>query len=302
MDRNWIHKSRDRVFRAGNLYKAGVIDFLDFAFSKVPTRGKITCSCVYCINQWSGTRDEVFEYLIVDGIMSGYTLWSFHGEVASSNTTTIESPVVDEEDDHIVNMHDILQDAFPGQELEGASVCDTSGHTDRIGDDSEKYHRLMQEAKKALYPRCKEFTKLSCTIALCNWSNKSFTMLLTLLKKALPQDNTVPNSFYGTKKLLKDLGLSYNKIDACPNDCMLYWNDASNEKSCGKCDESRYKSNNKTPLKTLRHFPLIPKLQRLYKSSVTSLDMRWHKEGRTNDGKIRHPADSKAWKDFDRRH
>lgn len=30
--------------------------------------------------------------------------------------------------------------------------------------------------------------------------------------------------------------------------------------------------------------------------------MRWHEEGRTEDGLFRHPADSPAWKDFDNRH
>jgi len=30
--------------------------------------------------------------------------------------------------------------------------------------------------------------------------------------------------------------------------------------------------------------------------------MRWHEEGRVRDGKLRHPADGEAWKDFDDRH
>ncbi|XP_043694245.1 uncharacterized protein LOC122644951 [Telopea speciosissima] len=240
--------------------------------------------------------------------MTGYTIWSFHGDDISSNTTVTENVTVDEEDEDIVNMHDILQDAFPGQTFEGVGVGTTSGHTDEIRDDSQKLHRLMQEAEKALYPECNEFTKLSFTVALyhikclCNWSDKSFSMLLDLLKKALPQGNTLPNSLYEAKKMVKDLGLSYNKIDACPNDCMLYWKDASNEKSCRICGASRYESKSKVPEKTLRHFPLIPRVQRLYRSSVTSSDMRWHKDGRIDDGKIRHPADAEAWKDFDRQH
>ena len=30
--------------------------------------------------------------------------------------------------------------------------------------------------------------------------------------------------------------------------------------------------------------------------------MRWHDEGRTKDGKIRHPADAECWKDLDARY
>jgi Transposase family tnp2 len=31
-------------------------------------------------------------------------------------------------------------------------------------------------------------------------------------------------------------------------------------------------------------------------------NMRWHGEGRNNDGVLRHPADALAWKDFDIKH
>lgn len=31
------------------------------------------------------------------------------------------------------------------------------------------------------------------------------------------------NSIVVAKKLTKELGLGYEKIDACPNDCMIYW-------------------------------------------------------------------------------
>ncbi|GMI94850.1 hypothetical protein HRI_003154300 [Hibiscus trionum] len=30
------------------------------------------------------------------------------------------------------------------------------------------------------------------------------------------------------KKMIKDLGLGYEKINSCPNDCMLYWGDRKN--------------------------------------------------------------------------
>jgi hypothetical protein len=34
-------------------------------------------------------------------------------------------------------------------------------------------------------------------------------------------------------------------------------------------------------------------------SSKTADDMRWHAVANSNDGKLRHPRDSKAWKSFD---
>lgn len=34
----------------------------------------------------------------------------------------------------------------------------------------------------------------------------------------------------------------------------------------------------------------------------TAKEMRWHKEERVDDGVLRHPADSMAWKAFDERY
>ena len=52
-------------------------------------------------------------------------------------------------------------------------------------------------------------------------------------------------------------------------------------------------------MKVLQHFSLIPRLQRLFMSSKTMEIMRWHEMEYLKDGKLRHPADSQAWKDFD---
>ena len=52
--------------------------------------------------------------------------------------------------------------------------------------------------------------------------------------------------------------------------------------------------------KVLRYFPLTPRLKRLYGCRHTVKEMRWHYTDRLNEkGVFRHPADGKAWKDFD---
>ncbi|XP_058076376.1 uncharacterized protein LOC131224956 [Magnolia sinica] len=141
-------------------------------------------------------------------------------------------------------------------------------------------------------------------------------MLLELLKEALPEGEMLPKSFYEMKKIIGELGLKYNKIDACPNDCMLYWKETINEQSCAICGTSRWKmvehqsddegssfaKDRKIPTKILRHFPLKPRLQRLFMSSKTASSMKWHEVGRTDDGILRHPSDSPAWKTFDHNH
>ncbi|KAH0781568.1 hypothetical protein KY290_001166 [Solanum tuberosum] len=97
----------------------------------------------------------------------------------------------------------------------------------------------------------------------------------------LPDGANLPNSYYEAKKIIQELRLSYNKIDACTNDCMLYWKEDSLLDSCKVCDASRWKINahsgetknkkcKKIALKSLRYFPLKPRLQRLFMSTNTS--------------------------------
>ncbi|XP_071905980.1 uncharacterized protein [Coffea arabica] len=51
------------------------------------------------------------------------------------------------------------------------------------------------------------------------------------------------------------------------------------------------------------YFPLKARLQRLFMSSKTAEDMRWHEEKRVKEeGIMRDPADSIAWKDFDKQY
>ncbi|KAL3838469.1 hypothetical protein ACJIZ3_023060 [Penstemon smallii] len=139
-------------------------------------------------------------------------------------------------------------------------------------------------------------------------------MLLEVLRKALPSGKTLPQSYYEAKKIIKNLGLHYKKIHACVNDCILYRKEYEKEEQCPKCFSPRYKFNevysstigrkkgSKIPQKILRYFPLKPRLQRLFISKKTALDMRWHKERRVDDGILRHPADAEEWKEFDKLH
>ncbi|XP_073117096.1 uncharacterized protein [Elaeis guineensis] len=170
------------------------------------------------------------------------------------------------------------------------------------------FYRLLKDADKNLYPGCDKISKLSFAVKLLhlkcsnNWSDTSMDKLLKVFKEVLPNGALVPNSFYEAKKLIQDLGLEHIKIDACLNDCVIYWREHANAIVCPVCNLSRWKYQGRTrniPHKILHYFPLKPRLQRLYMSKITAKDMRWHEKKRINDGILRHPADSFAWKSFD---
>ena len=100
------------------------------------------------------------------------------------------------------------------------------------------FERLLENAEKPLYPSCKNFTKLSALVKLYNlkgrygWSDKSFSKLLSLLGDMLPVNNELPLSMYEAKKTLNALGMEYEKIHACPNNCILFRNELKNASSC----------------------------------------------------------------------
>lgn len=96
--------------------------------------------------------------------------------------------------------------------------------------------------------------------------------------------------------------------------CQLYRKDKANDDFCSKCGTSRWKNKEDkttltkkerrraTPRKVLRYFPIKPRLKRLFMHKESATAVRWHDEGRTKDDALRHPADSKAWKDIDSRY
>jgi len=137
-------------------------------------------------------------------------------------------------------------------------------------------------------------------------SNKAFNMVIDLIKRALPDGETLPRSYYEATQLRRDLGFSYERIHACKNDCVLFWKNHADKEECPICKTSRWATvkgkGKKISHKVLRYFPIKPRLQRLFMSKDIAKDMRWHKDGRQDDGNLRHPTDSILWKEFDKEH
>ncbi|XP_020080549.1 uncharacterized protein LOC109704193 [Ananas comosus] len=187
-----------------------------------------------------------------------------------------------------------------------------------LNSEAENFFSLLRDADQNLWPGC-ELTKLSLIVLLFHtkctnkWSNKSFNDLLGILQLAIPNGKCLPKTFVEAKKVIKTLGLGYEKIHACQNNCQLYWKDKANDDNCSICGASRWRmirghssstrrKKKGIPAKVLRYFPLKPRLKRLFMSKQAATLMRWHEEERIKDGALRHPTDSEAWKSFDSKH
>ncbi|XP_027182187.1 uncharacterized protein LOC113780602 [Coffea eugenioides] len=260
------------------------------------------------------TKMEAYDHLKVVGFIKGYNNWIAHRELSNYNEATSNSENTSTGVSNGTNdMQDLVHDVF--------EIPHGTNELNREGDipvsEAEKFYKLIDDSQQDLYRGCKNFSKLSFIIRLLHlkclgkMSNKIFNMLVELLREAFPEAMTnLPSSYYEAEKLMNTLGLGYEKIDACPNDCSLYWGSAEKRTSCETCNELRWVASEndptgekrKIPQKVLWHFPLKPRLQRLFMSSKIASQMRWHEEKRTKDGCMRHPADSPAWQTFDHLH
>ena len=165
-------------------------------------------------------------------ICTFYTNWIWHGELPDNPTLSHTEAIDVDMGCRIEEMiRDLGQDGF------------RQAH-------APLYDKIENDSKTPVYSGCTTFTRLSAVLALVNlkarfgWSDKSFTELLVLLKKLLPEDNTLPKSQYEAKKILCPVGMEYQKIHACPNDCILYRNKYAEMRTCPTCGVSCYKVNN----------------------------------------------------------
>ncbi|GKC37636.1 CACTA transposable element [Tanacetum coccineum] len=290
--------------------------FLDglFAFIKRcepllhPITQKIRCPCSRCCNRDDKpvTLDILEAHLSNHGFDKHYTTWKYHGEPLPLPPPVPHSP------EHI-DMDAFFEDISannvptPPTQTTGPQPAQTTGP-------NNEFEELLSRSTQKLYPSCDmttlEFTtEISHVKAFHKITDAGFNKILALLQKACPPSKgyNFPSSYYEIKKTYKKIGLGYESIHACINDCFLFWGSEDNLKrpDCPVCKASRYKDPKKTKgklvaNKIVRYFPLKPRLQRMFNTKHIAKWMTWHATGQSKEkGKMNHPCDSKAWKYFD---
>ncbi|XP_024023057.1 uncharacterized protein LOC112092090 [Morus notabilis] len=315
MDKSWIYVTN----RISETYMDGVRRFIEQARNHLDADGKCRCPCKKCLNCFFHHIDIVERHIFVRGFSLNYINWINHGEEETDTTPNVQDEDYDAEgeksdnDDDIDEMVNALNDAFPhinpSSMDDGAEINDIGG----CEEETPNLEDLFAEAERELYKGCTKFSALTFLVKLLHikvlnqWSNKSFDMLLKLLREAFPEGSRIPKSYYEAKRMMRKLGLGYKTIHVCPKECVLYYKEYKDLKDCPVCGHKRYKNCNakekKVPHRKMHYFPLIPRLQRLFMSRHTAEYMRWHKEQRFETERvIRHPTDAEVWKEFDKQY
>lgn len=177
------------------------------------------------------TSQQVKDHLFEKGFLVKYRVWTWHGETnpISTSTKCQDHPHSQRFRCHDYNdINEMVEDAYE--------------HCDK---DPNSFKDILEDAKK---PLCSgvEHSKLFGLMRLYNvkgnyeWSDKGFFVLLEVLADILSNNNNLPKSMYEAKKTIKVLGLEYEKIHACPNDCIMYRNEFADLTQCPNCGASRW--------------------------------------------------------------
>jgi ribosomal protein S27AE len=140
------------------------------------------------------------------------------------------------------------------------------------------------------------FFMILCTIHKV--SNKFVDEFFTFLcHHLLLELNCLTANYYAKRALTQKLGLNYENTHACV-EAILFWGDHKDDVSCPKCGNVQYKDiiNKMLLMKVFRHFPIILRLQRLFKTPTMFELMLWHSQNNGLDGLMTHPCHLKAWK------
>ncbi|KAJ0920707.1 putative Transposase-associated domain-containing protein [Helianthus annuus] len=300
VDKSWLENPN----RRSTEYLEGLNSFINRCKEHTDSRGYVRCACAKCENTLVIPFTTMKHHMNVWGICRDYKEWTYHGESLIPEVEVVDDVAPTNDTDMAAVIEDVMYERMEE---------DTDLNEGDLGTESSSVHDefecLLKEAESELYPGCTKFSSLDFITKFMHikvrhkLTNSCFDEILELLQASHPEGNKVPPSHYVAKKTLKKLGLGYESIHVCKNDCALFWAEHHLLQNCPVCNESRWVDpdthGKKVPHKKLRYFPLTPRLRRLYGSRHTAKDMIWHHTGRSEDGTMRHPVDGTSWKEFD---
>ena len=276
-----IDKSWTRLRNRNSIeFFSGLHAFLERCKGHLNDQNRCRCPCVKCDNLLWGTLVEVGDHVHRWGFSMFYKTLEHHGERIN--------PLVHDPTDEMVGVLNDIRGENTNNEYHADFDETNNEPTEAPGPTADDLEELLARANDELYPGCKVssldfMSKLSHIKVMNKWTDSSFDQLLEYLKTTYPEDNKVPSSHYECKKTFKKIGLGYESIHACINDCCLFWGENKDKENCPICDASRWKDKDtmgkKVANKVLRYIPLTPRLKRMYNSRHTAKSMTWHATG-----------------------
>jgi hypothetical protein len=145
-----------------------------------------------------------------------------------------------------------------------------------------------------------------------SFSNQCHNDIVKLIIDLIPAKHNMPKDLYQSKKIVSDLRLNYEKIDACEKNYMLFWKEHKDDTEYMHCGRSRYVKvinkdgtsvTTKVAVKQHCYIPITPNLKQLFLCEEMAQQMRCHKEVIRDSEDVdimSHPTDAEVWHALDR--
>jgi len=257
-------------------YCNGVQGFINFV-TFIPrnfTGGSIKCPCRKCQNKKYLHLDVVMMHLLHKRFMKDYLCWYAHKELFVHNESM---------DKEWLGQLLVLAMCMELQMNQGnVSQCPIVEEEANV--DAIMFFDMLKDSDKPLWDGYMNHNKLSTVAQVFTiksdhgLSEAGYDKIIEWGRNILPERNRLKDNFYIAKFMMKPLNLRYQKIDICPNFCMLHYIENVELTECMTCGHSHYKPitrRGKTLMayKKLKYFPIISGLQRLFMSPRTAEHM-----------------------------
>jgi hypothetical protein len=172
---------------------------------------------------------------------------------------------------------------------------------DPVDEGKSMFAEVLEDAKRATHNGGK-FLRFTFTVKVLHVksyyriNNVVFNAILHILNLQFPH-SSVPKHYDEALSIIQKLGLGYVCIHVYPNNCVLFRKEFAKHNNYPRCNASWWKDGDGK-----RQIPekVLPK--RMFLSKQSSQDVQWHKlKWKPVMNELSHPADEKAWKDFDKK-
>jgi hypothetical protein len=174
----------------------------DAHFAKCPYRE--------CRNLIRLKKEEVSYRVSKHGFMPNYLVWREHGEVE----TIVESKG-DQDVDRMDDMVDGIRNEYPER------------NNQALPEDVKEFYKLLEASEAKVHEGTnvtvlQVVTRLMAMKSKYNFSNNCYNDIVKLIIDLILSNHNMPKDLYHCKKIVAGLGMNYQKIDACEDNCMLF--------------------------------------------------------------------------------
>ncbi|KAL9342279.1 hypothetical protein Peur_065604 [Populus x canadensis] len=192
-------------------------------------------------------------HLLTKGFMEDYMCWYAHGELFVPDESTEEQVVGSTSS--ASNMHEVENEnsnpyrnmVMDAMRMSEANVRECPIVEEEPNADAARFFDLLRDSDEPLWDGCTNHSKLSAVAQVFTiksdhgLSEAGYDKIIEWAISILPEGNRLKENFNAAKYMMKPLGLGYQKIDICPNFCMLYYLENAEMTECMTCGHSRYK-------------------------------------------------------------